>query len=637
MKNHVQSPPARFSDFAQVRRLSFFWIIAVVGMVALLLTVAVLQYRWTSKITEASETRIGNNVESLMLDWHLDLYRQFAGICVALQVGPDSGEHDNWLAYRERYSRWSREHPKMVEHVYIWETSQRRGPRLFRIGASQEPLKIADPPEKLSELLARLRERSQDITEGLWAWELKESTHTARTTDPGLARYNPITGWQFDQNVPAIVHPIIHHPLEGKDNSIGQAVDWIVVVLDLDVIREEVLPDITKKYIADNEYELSVGVGGSSEHLIYPSGKNADSERSDADATMNIFGLPPESTEGYFWGAFKNRNSLTGLEWHKFSGSVWFPVFQYRMQQQPWTLILRKQNGSLLAAMATLRRKNMITPALVLLLLIASMTLVAVATHRAQRLAWMEMEFVASVSHELRTPLSAILSAGENIADGFIDGKPALFRYGNIITTQATQLIDLVDQVLLFATSRDDSVRYQLQPLRVEDVLQSVRQNIAGLLQKTGCSVEQSVPKNLPYVLGDTPALTRCLQNLVTNAIKYSPRNGMIAIIAEISDLGTAGKELRIHVRDNGIGISPSEMKHIFEPFYRSPRVISAQIHGTGLGLALAKAITGALGGSLSVESVVGKGSTFTLHLPIPPQENLDQELYTTTGWVKQE
>ncbi len=630
MKNHLQRSPAKLSEFAGIRKLSSFWVAAVVGMFALLMTVAVLQYRSTAKVAEATETRIGNNVESLMLDWHLDFYRQFAGICVALQVGPDSGEHENWLAYRARYSRWAREHPKMVENLYIWETSQGTAPRLMRIGTNQETLKVTDPPQKLTQLLERLRERSQSITEGLWAWELKGSTHLARDVSSDLRPRNPTTGWQFDQNVPAIVHPIIHHPLDAKDNGLGQAVDWIVVVLDLGAIREQVLPEITKQYVADNEYDISLGVGGSSDRLIYTSRNDPDFARSDADATMNIFGPPPESTEGYFWEAFKNRNSLTGLEWHKFSGPVWFPVFQYEAQQPPWTLILRKQNGSVLAAINTLRYRNLLTQALVLFLLVVSMSLVAVATHRAQRLAKMEMEFVASVSHELRTPLSAILSAGENIADGFIDGKPALNRYGNIITTQATQLIDLVDQVLLFATSRVESGRYQLHPVRLIDILRSVRMNVTALLQQTGCSLELSLSENLPYVLGDAAALTRCLQNLVTNAIKYSPPGSTITILGEVHDAGISGRELRIHVRDEGIGISPSESRHIFDAFYRSPKVISAQIHGTGLGLALAKAITEAMGGTLSVESEVGKGSTFTLHLPVPPQEKFDQETYTT-------
>jgi phosphatidate phosphatase APP1 len=104
-------------------------------------------------------------VESLMLDWHLDFYRQFSGICVALQVGPDSGEHDDWRAYRERYSRWVREHPKMVENLYIWETSQRTAPRLMRIGTDQEQLKVTDAPQKLTQLLQRLKARMSPATQ----------------------------------------------------------------------------------------------------------------------------------------------------------------------------------------------------------------------------------------------------------------------------------------------------------------------------------------------------------------------------------------------------------------------------------------------------------------------------------------
>ena len=351
---------------------------------------------------------------------------------------------------------------------------------------------------------------------------------------------------------------------------------------------------------------------------------------------MNIFGPPPESTEGYFWQVFKNGNSLTGLEWHEFSGPVWFPVFQYGRHQQPWTLILRKQNGSLLAAITRSRRRNLITQTLVLLLLMASMSLVAVATHRAQRLAKLEMEFVASVSHELRTPLSAIFSAGENIADGFIDSKAGLKRYGAIITGQATQLIDLVDQVLLFAGTRDGSQHYQWKPLRVEEVLESVKENIAGLVQETGCSVETSLGGDLPNVLADRAALARCLQNLVTNAIKYSPRNSRIEITAEADDPATAGRKVRIHVRDQGVGISSSELPHIFEPFYRSPGAVSAQIHGTGLGLALAKQIAEAMDGRISVASEVGKGSTFTLHLPAPVQQDMGVASTDETQWVNQ-
>jgi two-component system sensor histidine kinase SenX3 len=639
MKRRVQ-PPAKLGEFTEFRRWSSFWTTALLGMAALLVTVAVLQYRWTSQITEATETRIGNNVESLMLDWHLDFYQQFSAICVALQVGPDSGAHDDWRAYRERYAHWAHgaTHPKMVENLYIWETSQPSAPRLLRIGTWEMQLQHVEPPEKLRQLLGRLKERSASIGEGLEAWEAVRGPQALHGNNPIPARTSPLTGWQFDQNIPAIVHPIIHHSL-GPEQGLGKvgAIDWIVIMLNFDAIRHQVLPDVTTKYTAGDQYELSMGLGGGTEGLIYTSETDARSARpAPPDATMNIFGPPPESTEGYFWQVFKNGNSLTGLEWHQFSGPVWFPVFQYGRHQPPWTLTLRKQNGSLLAAIERSRHRNLITEALVLLLLMASMTLVVVATHRAQRLAKLEMEFVASVSHELRTPLSAIFSAGENIADGFIDGKAALKRYGTIITSQATQLIDLVDKVLLFAGTRDGSQHYQWKLLPLQEIIKAVNENIAGLVQERECTVETSLHRDLPYISGDRSALTQCLQNLVTNAIKYSPRNSKVLIAAEADHPGASKREMRIHVRDQGVGISSSELPHIFEPFYRSPAAVSAQIHGTGLGLALAKQLAEAMDGKLSVVSEVGKGSTFTLHLPVPLQPDADAVNAGETQWVEQ-
>jgi signal transduction histidine kinase len=606
-------------------------------MAALLLTVGFLQYRWTSQLTEATETRIGSNVESLMLDWHLDFYQSFAAICVALQVGPDSGEYDDWVAYTERYAHWNRSaaYPSLIQNLYILETSQGPSPRLLRLNPNQEQAIPDSSSERLQPLLARLEERSADINVALRAWE-----SPGRTRGPTIigdvahtsGRSDTLTGWQFDQSVPAIVHPIIHHtlPLHAKPDRKGKRVDWIVVVLDLPTIQTQILPEVTQRYIANNPYELGVGIGGNTDHLIYDSRHGANSTAfAHPDATMNIFGPPPESTEGYFWQTFKKGNSLTGVEWHSFSGPVWFPVIRYPEAEEPWTLILRNQDGPLEAVVAKLRRRNTLIGGLVLLLLAASMSVVVLASHRAQRLAKLEMGFVASVSHELRTPLSAILSAGENIADGLIDTRAGLTKYGAIITSQAAQLIDLVDQVLRFSSTRDGSQRYQLRRLEISDLLESVRENTAGLVLAAGFTVEQEIETDLPAVMGDRTALTRCLQNLVANAVKYSPSHRTIVIAAKLHESAAHKKQVRISVIDHGLGISPSELRYVFEAFYRSPQVASAQIHGTGLGLALASEIAGAMGGTLSVESEIGKGSTFTLQLPVP---ETDREVAAPSG-----
>jgi signal transduction histidine kinase len=107
------------------------------------------------------------------------------------------------------------------------------------------------------------------------------------------------------------------------------------------------------------------------------------------------------------------------------------------------------------------------------------------------------------------------------------------------------------------------------------------------------------------------------LQNLIANAVKYGGEQRWLGIRASMEESGQHEKEIRIAVADRGIGIGSDDLKHVFEPFFRSPVATSAQIHGSGLGLPLAKTITEAMGGRLTIESVPEQGSTFTVHLPV--------------------
>ncbi|HYU45048.1 MAG TPA: ATP-binding protein [Terriglobales bacterium] len=240
----------------------------------------------------------------------------------------------------------------------------------------------------------------------------------------------------------------------------------------------------------------------------------------------------------------------------------------------------------------------------------------------AVQFAKLQLEFVASISHELRTPLAVIHSAAENIADGVVEGKEQLARYGAVIRNQSRQITDLVNEILLFASTRNKKNRYTLRPLQVSQIVDLAMENTALLVQEAGLVVEQQVEPDLPPIVGDLSALSHCLQNLIGNAIKYSGQSHWICVRALLDAARKTGnREIQISVQDRGIGIHKSDLPHIFEPFYRSPAVSAAQIHGTGLGLLLAKSIAEAMNGKLTVESKLGAGSTFTLHLPIPQQK----------------
>jgi signal transduction histidine kinase len=232
------------------------------------------------------------------------------------------------------------------------------------------------------------------------------------------------------------------------------------------------------------------------------------------------------------------------------------------------------------------------------------------------QLARVQMDFVASVSHELRTPLTSILCAGENIRDGFARGQKDFVEQVSIIVDEAAQLAGLVDQVMLFAVT-STKPNYPLQPLQVSEILSSALRNTSGLLQGSAFTVEQQIQEGLPPVLGDLSAVSQCLQNLIVNAVKYGPEQHSIKLAAQIDQFSGSKKEVQISVHDRGRGISTADLPHIFEPFYRSPHVIAAQIHGAGLGLSITKSMIEAVGGRLSVVSEMGAGSTFTLHLQV--------------------
>jgi signal transduction histidine kinase len=245
----------------------------------------------------------------------------------------------------------------------------------------------------------------------------------------------------------------------------------------------------------------------------------------------------------------------------------------------------------------------------------------------AIQLAALQMEFVASVSHELRTPLAVISSAADNIVDGLVRGQEDWKRYGSVLRNQSRQMTELVNQILLFASMKDRNSRYLIRPLQVSQIVQSALNNTAELVHETSFLVESHIDPDLPCIMGDLSALSQCLQNLIVNAVKYSGASRWLGVSAHLGhSADRAGKEIQIVVQDRGLGIDGADILHIFEPFYRSATVTAAQIHGTGLGLPLAKSIAEAMGGRLSVVSELSVGSVFTLHLPAAKVQELGRE-----------
>lgn len=292
-----------------------------------------------------------------------------------------------------------------------------------------------------------------------------------------------------------------------------------------------------------------------------------------------------------------------------------FEVFQHPGEPSIWQIVAKHKSGSVEAAVNGLRRRNLMASFAVLVLLAMTMALILIASQRARKLARLQMDFVTGVSHELRTPLAVISSAAENIAHGVVGDKQQLVRYGNTIVKQTRQLTQLVEQVLQFAATQQAPRSHTAAPVDLSGVVEAALEGTAATVAAAGFTVERSIEPGLPPVSADFNGLVQSLQNLITNAVKYSGESRWLRVAAAAVKGKGQPREIILSVQDKGIGISKEEMQQIFEPFYRSPSIAESGIHGTGLGLPLARKIVEAMGGRLTAESEVGKGSVFTIHL----------------------
>jgi signal transduction histidine kinase len=312
---------------------------------------------------------------------------------------------------------------------------------------------------------------------------------------------------------------------------------------------------------------------------------------------------PGEAGKGRFSIFFQNTSGRLG-------GDL---AYRLTSDAQPdrWRLLVQHPAGSLERAVSIARRRNLAISTGTLGVLGLSVALLIVSTRRAQDLARRQLEFVATVSHELRTPLAVIRSAADNLADGVIHDEERVRQYGDLMRREGVRLTDLVEQILEFAGLQSGRRSLAYRPVHVDELLREVA---SGAQETSGqrVTIDVAIADRLPVISGDEAALRRVFQNLIGNAIKYGAGAGWVGVRAT---QGASGVDVTIS--DRGMGIPAADQERIFDPFYRTSNVVSAQIQGAGLGLSLVKRIVEAHGGRVSVKSEPGQGSAFTVSLPV--------------------
>jgi signal transduction histidine kinase len=555
-------------------------LIAVIVMIAVVSILAVYQYRWTGEISRTEQARLRNSLATSVRNFDQEFSYDFQQLCESFELDPEANPAvvESRLAHQQ--AAWNRTsaHSEFVEALYILNEVGAGAPVLESFNPTEDRFRDVSWPPALESLRQFLKERSELLSS---------------VTDDREAVYYP---WTYFGGAPALVRPIFQIERGAGDSRSGvRAIGVLIVALNRDYLERVYLPDLVDRDFGapgQKSFAVSVRISRAPFQTIYLSDAKLAIAASSADASVNLFDLVGEEA--------RRRGH---------------PPLQASAPGEQWQLVAQHPAGSLEEAVSSWRRRNLAISLGLLAILAASMALIFSGARRSQALARMQMEFVAGVSHELSTPLAVINTAAENLADGVVENAVQMQEYGGLIRAQGRRLSRLVDEVLLFTAGRFGLSGYKLEPVEVAPIIAQSLSTSSANLQGAGFTVSKEIDDRLPPIFADTSAVITCVENLVSNAMKYSKSSKSIAIRASLAPAGLK-PEVRIGVEDKGVGISSADLAHIFEPFYRVQSARDNQIRGVGLGLYLVKRMMEDMGGRVSVTSELGHGTKVVLHFP---------------------
>jgi signal transduction histidine kinase len=238
------------------------------------------------------------------------------------------------------------------------------------------------------------------------------------------------------------------------------------------------------------------------------------------------------------------------------------------------------------------------------------------AVRASSRLAELRSEFVSGVTHELKVPLATIRAIGDSVASGRVTDTDTLKEYAQLVVQESKRLTRLFDNLLAYSRITDVTEAYHFEALDLSGLVDEALRGFKSQLSASGFEVDVDIPEQLPPIKADRTAMRLLLDNVIDNAMRYSGSSHWLRIAA---DQGASG--IRIAISDRGIGIPPHELRHVMRKFFRGSRAVSG---GSGLGLAIANRIVADHGGSLTIDSTVGAGTTVYVTLPVA--DELDED-----------
>lgn len=583
-------------------RLQF---VLVFSLAILLGVLAFFQYKWVGQISEAEKERLQKRLDIDSQHFAEDFNRILQTAYFTFQVSGENWQNDFLL----KFQVWQQNapYPELIKEFRVILPNH----EVFRFEPSSKQFVSVGFTKFITQTTNFEPVDESNLILKMPIYDQTNQFTTVRRTFDAIETNSPIPQMM---TMPGILA-------------------FLEIKLDEDVIKKNIINDLTKKYFPEGDFKLSVFSKNQNTSLF----QTENLEK--VDASIPMFELMPDNLAFFvnkdLWTTlnksgergkivlnqrFESRVSTSTVP--NQNGTVKIQVLNGNNNQifdrktlnsqGLWALNVQHKDGSLEQFVGNSRRRNLLISFGILGLLGGSIGLVFLSAYRAQVLAQRQIDFVSAVSHEFRTPIAVIYSAGENLADGVAREGQQVLRYGNLIKGEGKKLAGMVEQILEFAGARSGHKKYDFRETAVKKVVEEALKDCEPFIAEKYFEVETEINENLPLIQADANALSHAVQNLIINGIKYSNGSNWLRISAKQGD-GT----IKIVVEDKGIGISKKDLKQIFSPFYRAKDVVDAQIHGNGLGLSLVKQTVDAHHGKIEVESEIGKGSRFILHLPL--------------------
>jgi signal transduction histidine kinase len=533
-------------------------------LIAVLLPVVILllaQYRSLAGLEGKTRAAVQENLRQTLQSFSCQVVKEAEALATATLGGIDPAdvEGERFDRIADRLSAIRQSHPEADLAFVVIHCSCRK--KNFAIFATPEGVRRIDHDQF---------KRNPEVKSAIETYDnaalLNASSGSSRKALFEQSHCSIFSGEKIEPSSAFIFTPI------NKAGSEGQ-IGFAGMTLKASYIREQLLPRAAGELLhgADGDSSPVISVLDENDREVYSSGRG-----------------------------LTRHEILLGLS----------PVLR------KWKMGIGYRNTTIEALARSQFRQNLLLIGVAIALLLTGLTLALRATTREMKLVEAKTTFVSNVSHELKTPLSMIRLFAETLELGRVRNSEEAHEYYRIINRESRRLTRLINNILDFSRIEAGRRQYQFAETDVAEIVTEVLQSYERQMTNAGFEARTNIQADLPPALIDHEALAQALLNLIDNAVRYSDQVKRIEVSVRL-----CGGDIAIEVADQGIGIPKAEHQRIFEKFYRVSTGLVHDTKGSGLGLAIVKHIVEAHRGRVTVESAPGKGSRFTILLPIVRSE----------------